>query len=95
MDKKFVKIAFVVAIAIVSGINVFNAQKSESLSDVVLANVEALAELEQTGNKAISDVLISVSYNPYSVTATYERSCAWGGRSQCSSGTYTITTLIN
>ena len=35
--------AFVVAIAIVSGINVFNSQKSDVLSDVALANVEALA----------------------------------------------------
>ena len=38
--------AFVVAIAIVSGINVFNAQKTEVLSDVALANVEALADDE-------------------------------------------------
>ena len=38
-----VKVAFVAAIAIVSGINVFNAYKTETLSDVVLANVEALA----------------------------------------------------
>ena len=37
------KVAFVAAIALVSGINVFNAQKSEVLSDTVLANVEALA----------------------------------------------------
>lgn len=43
MKKNMIKVAFVVAIAIVSGINVFNAQKSERLSDVALANVEALA----------------------------------------------------
>ena len=46
MKKNIIKVAFVVAIAMVSGINVFNAQKSETLSDVALANVEALAELE-------------------------------------------------
>ena len=40
------KVAFVVAIAIVSGINVFNAQKSNVLSDIALANVEALADNE-------------------------------------------------
>ena len=39
-------VAFVVAIAMVSGINVFNAQKSDVLSDIALANVEALAEGE-------------------------------------------------
>ena len=43
MNKKVLKVAFFVAIAMVSGINVFNAQKSEMLSDVALANVEALA----------------------------------------------------
>ena len=43
MNKKVLKVAFFAAIALVSGINVFNAQKSEMLSDVALANVEALA----------------------------------------------------
>ena len=46
MKKEVMKAAFAVAIAMVSGINVFKAQKSELLSDIVLANVEALAELE-------------------------------------------------
>ena len=46
MRKKFIRATFVAAIAMVCGINVFNAQKSETLSDVALANVEALAELE-------------------------------------------------
>ena len=46
MKRKFVKISFVVAIAMIGGINVFNAQKSEALSDIALANVEALAEGE-------------------------------------------------
>lgn len=46
MKCKFLKVAFVVTIAMVGGINVFNAQNSEALSDVVLANVEALANNE-------------------------------------------------
>ena len=46
MKKNIMKVAFVVAIAMVSGINVFNAQKSEGLSDIALANVEALADDE-------------------------------------------------
>ena len=46
MNRKVMKVAFVVAIAIVSGINVFNAQKSNVLSDIALANVEALADNE-------------------------------------------------
>lgn len=43
MNRKIIKVAFIVAIVMVAGINVFNAQKTELLSDVVLANVEALA----------------------------------------------------
>lgn len=46
MNKKFIKVAFVAAIAMISGVNVFNAQKVNTLSDVVLANVEALANGE-------------------------------------------------
>ena len=40
------KVAFVVAIAMVAGINVYNSQKTEVLSDVAMANVEALASGE-------------------------------------------------
>ena len=44
MYKNVMKVAFVAAIAMVSGISVFNSQKSEVLSDVAAANVEALAD---------------------------------------------------
>lgn len=46
MKSKMIKVAFVAAIAMVSGINVFNAQKTNELSDIALANVEALASSE-------------------------------------------------
>ena len=46
MNKKYVKVTLVAVVALLSGINVFNAQKSESLSGIALANVEALAEEE-------------------------------------------------
>ena len=48
MNKKVMKAVFVAAIAMVSGINVFNAQKSEGLSDIAWTNVEALASGETT-----------------------------------------------
>ena len=53
MKKNILKVAFVVAIAMMTGINVFNAQKSDVLSDIALANVEALADIEDnpTGTK--------------------------------------------
>lgn len=50
MKSKFVKVAFIAVIAMVSGINVFNAQKSDALSDIALANVEALAGEEWDGD---------------------------------------------
>ena len=45
MKKNILKVAFVAAIAVACGINVFNAQKSEALSEAVLSNVEALASV--------------------------------------------------
>ena len=51
MYKNVMKVAVVVAIAMVAGINLLNAQKSEVLSDVAKANVEALADGESGGDK--------------------------------------------
>ena len=53
MNKKVMKAVFVAAIAMVSGINVFNTQMSEVLSDIALANVEALADYEDSGTEQI------------------------------------------
>lgn len=49
MNKKVMKATFIAAIVMMTGIKVFNAQKSEPLSDIVLANVEALAKGEGEG----------------------------------------------
>lgn len=46
MNKKYVKVTLVAVVALISGISVFNAQKNNTLSDVALANVEALADEE-------------------------------------------------
>lgn len=43
MKSKFVKVAFIAVIVMMGAINVFNAQKLEVISDITLANVEALA----------------------------------------------------
>ena len=53
MKTKLIKFAFAGAIAIMAGINVFNAQKSVVLSDVAMANVEALADYEDSGTEQI------------------------------------------
>ena len=39
----------IAAIALVTGVNVFNSQKTIAMSDMALANVEALAGDESTG----------------------------------------------
>ena len=53
MKKNILKVAFVAAIVLVSGIDVFNSQKTENSSDVVLANVEALA-MDEVGGSVIA-----------------------------------------
>ena len=65
MKSKMIKIAFVVAIAFVSGINVFNAQKLAVLSDVAMENVEALA----TGEA------LTIGCDEYSVVIVCKRTC--------------------
>ena len=44
--KELIKVFAVVAIIVVAGINVYTAQKIEVLSDIAMANVEALAQYE-------------------------------------------------
>jgi len=44
--KKFIKIAFVAASAAIAGYGIYTKQKTEPMSDLMLANVEALAENE-------------------------------------------------
>ena len=43
MKKNILKVTLVAAIAMACGISFLNSQKSEALSDIALANVEALA----------------------------------------------------
>ena len=50
MNKKHIKVTLVAVVALISGINVFNAQKTEMLSDIALVNVEALADDENPGS---------------------------------------------
>ena len=50
MKKNRMKAALVAVVGLVAGINVFNAQKAEVLSDIALANVEALALTESEGD---------------------------------------------
>ena len=48
--KKIMKIAFVAAFAAVAGYGVYANQQSEAMSDLMLANVEALADGGEWGS---------------------------------------------
>ena len=50
MKRNILKVTLVVAFALVAGFNVYNSQKSDLLSDLALANVEALARWESDGD---------------------------------------------
>ena len=58
------KYVFVAAIAMMAGINVFNAQKTEGLSDVALVNVEALANGEWKDGQYIDCMSFITSPKP-------------------------------
>lgn len=49
MKKKILKVTLVAAFALIAGFNVYNAQQSDVMSDLALANVEALASGEGGG----------------------------------------------
>ena len=51
MKKNILKVTLVAAIALVASVNVYNAQQSDvEMSDLALANVEALASGETNGD---------------------------------------------
>ena len=49
MKKNILKATIVAAFALIAGMNVYNAQQSDVMSDLALANVEALAGGESGG----------------------------------------------
>lgn len=50
MKGKILKVTIVAAFALIAGMNVYNAQKSDVMSDLALANVEALAQSGSSGS---------------------------------------------
>lgn len=60
MKKKILKAAFVATFAMIAGYGVYNSQKDVVLSDVALANVEALA----SGESGKSDCEVYCASDP-------------------------------
>ena len=48
MKKNILKATVVAAFALIAGFNVYNSQKSDVMSELALANVEALAEFSMS-----------------------------------------------
>ena len=57
MKKNILKATLVAAFALIAGMNVYNAQKSDVLSDLALANVEALASGSEGGRTSLERLL--------------------------------------
>ena len=47
--KKIIKLAMVAVVAAVAGMGIYSSQKADTMSDIALANVEALARGESGG----------------------------------------------
>ena len=60
MKKNIIKVALVAVVGLIAGINVFNAQKTDVLSDIALANVEALADAESYDEFAAATDCVAV-----------------------------------
>lgn len=59
MKKNLIKMMLVAVVVIASGVNIYNSQKKSGISDVVLANVEALAFPEEVlNNRKLRLILI-------------------------------------
>ena len=80
MKKNILKVTLVAAFALIAGFNVYNSQKPEGMSDLALANVEALA----SGEDDWSYRLFPCAHKPWNecVLSTDTR------RDSCSSSSY-------
>ena len=80
MKKNILKATLVAAFGLIAGFNVYNSQKSDVMSDLALANVEALA----TGEDDWSSRLFPCAPTPWNecVLSTDTR------RDPCSSSSY-------
>ena len=58
MKKNMVKVALVAVVGLIAGINMLNTQKSDVLSDVAMANVEALAQVQNSGSTITGNFLV-------------------------------------
>ena len=58
MKKNMMKVALVAVVGLIAGINVFNVHKSVNLSDIAMENVEALAQVQNSGSTIRGNFLV-------------------------------------
>lgn len=92
MKVKLFKFVFVIVIAMIAGINVYNAQKPEPMSDIAMANVEALAENEggelSPGPYDIMEDITEHFFNEKLYKKSKIVRCYPGGSYACQEGKY-------
>ena len=76
MKKNILKATLVAAFALITGYNIYTSQKSDGMSDLALANVEALAGCEW--NSWIGEPVFHITLTGYC-----SWSCSQGGMFQC------------
>ena len=59
MKKNLVKMMLAAIVVLASGVNIYNSQKESGMSDVVLANVDALADGEYSGNNNCHEIVLA------------------------------------
>lgn len=78
--RKFVKIAFVAVFAAAAGYGVYTSQKSEVMSDLALANVEALAgdtEIGPAPGGQSYTCAYGITYGGVGIARDCEGGCGW------------------
>jgi hypothetical protein len=91
MNKKIISFIGVIAIVVIAGWNYGQKQNAPSMSNLVLANVDALAdgESEETyENRRLEITVESIEFKSEGVITVYRRNCYYGGSEMCSPGTW-------
>ena len=92
MKRNIMTVAFVAAIALIAGINVYHAQKPVTLSDIAMENVEALANGEDSdwssGHYDVNEQRTDYFYNDRIYRQSKIINCYAGGERDCKEGRY-------
>ena len=76
MKKNLIKMMLAAIVVVASGVNIYNSQKESSISDIVLANVDALADGEYSGsNNCHENVIEAPNDDSLAVWAVWCQEC--------------------